>query len=524
MTTASGIRKPSGNSELKFENGRTVDIQAVMFEVNKDKIWRDTADFSKQFTKDTAGLRKLWQWVKYNIRYKEDPEGFQYIRYPSRLFKDGVGDCKSFTLFIVSVLQNMGIPYTIRFTRYATGPVTHVYPVAHLPDGDVIVDAVWTHFDSEKKYYGKAENFKFEKRMAAIYSLSGIGAAEATAASMLKIVENLPDVTGQNIADMTDEQYYKFLGFRAIGATTMAYAHRPAFVAPILNFTEGAVGKVNLKKAGQVVKKTAQKAGKVVVDAAKKVKEAWAKLINWVFKTALTKSAPFFLFTFLKKNVSPKIAAMKAKQNGILNWLCKTTGVDRQKVDATLRAAFVKQTGKQPEAMLNASAKSQVSGIGILPAVAAALPVILDMIKKIAAFFQGKKDAQAAPTADASAGSSTDILASEAQATGVTEVAPKNPKGKMVIKPSRTETTPKDAEGTPSEAQAPPSPSNSEPNTGSEGSNEDTEVSNKSTKKQPLPPPDTDTETKPSSGGDMSTTTKILGGVALAVLAYKVLA
>ena len=90
MTTASGIRKPSGNSELKFENGRTVDIQAVMFEVNKDKIWRDTADFSKQFTKDTAGLRKLWQWVKYNIRYKEDPEGFQYIRYPSRLFKDGV--------------------------------------------------------------------------------------------------------------------------------------------------------------------------------------------------------------------------------------------------------------------------------------------------------------------------------------------------------------------------------------------------------------------------------------------------
>ena len=321
-------------------------------------------------------MRKLWQFVKYNIRYKEDPEGFQFVKYPFRLYNDDVGDCKSFTLFIVSVLQNMGIPYTIRFTRYATGPVTHVYPVAHLPDGDVIVDAVWTHFDSEKKYYSKAENFKFEKRMSAIYKLSGIGAAEATAASMLAIVKNLPDVTGSNIADMTDAEYYKCLGFRAIGATTMAYEHRPAFAPIILNFTEGAVGKINVKKAGQVVKKTAQKAGKVVVDAAKKIKEAWTKLINWVFKTALTKSAPYFLFTFLKKNVSPKIAAMKAKQNGILNWLCKTTGVDRQKVDATLRAAFVKQTGKQPESMLNASAKAQVAGIGIAPAVLAALPVL----------------------------------------------------------------------------------------------------------------------------------------------------
>ena len=470
--THTGIKKPDGKSELRFENGRTVDIQAVIFEVNKDKIWQDTADFSRQYSPDKESLRKLWQFVKSTIRYREDPDGFQYIRYPSRLVADGVGDCKSFTLFIVSVFQNLGVPYTIRFTRYGKGPVTHVYPVAHLPEGDVIVDAVWTHFDSEKKYYGKAENFKFEKKMSQIVKLSGIGSA--TTASMFSVTDNLPMPTpGRDITKMTDAEFYQFLGFRAVGKTTFAYETRMAFAPPILtlpdesimgalfkkkpngppnpqggaNLPRGAAAAQGKSRGSGILKKVFTKAGdaakNIGVEAKKvaiKVKEAWAKLINWVFGTALQKAAPFFLFTYLKKDVSPRIAALKAKQNGILNWLCRASGVDRAKVDATIRAGIAKTLGKQPEQVLNTAARSTVAGVGITVEIAVeAFQMLVDLIGRIAAFFKGKKNKEATPAADQNAGSSLEILTADTQASGETKPAgADNPKGTVIVPPVPT--------------------------------------------------------------------------------------
>ena len=148
-----GIRPAKNKETLRYEDGNTVDIQKVIFEVNSDKIWKDTEDLSQRFEKTKSGLNDLWRFVKHKIRYQEDPDGFQYIKYPAKLWADRKGDCKSFTLFIVSVLQNLGIKYTIRFTSYKRGSeiVTHVYPVAHLDGEDIILDAVWYYFNSEKK-------------------------------------------------------------------------------------------------------------------------------------------------------------------------------------------------------------------------------------------------------------------------------------------------------------------------------------------------------------------------------------
>ena len=557
--THTGIKKPDGKSELRFENGRTVDIQAVIFEVNKDKIWQDTADFSRQYRPTREDLRKLWQFVKSNIRYQEDPDGFQYIRYPSRLVADGVGDCKSFTLFIVSVLQNLGVPYTIRFTRYGKGPVTHVYPVAHLPEGDVIIDAVWTQFDSEKKYYGKAENFKFEKKMSQIVKLSGIGSA--TTARMFSVTDNLPMPTpGRDITEMTDAEFYQFLGFRAVGKTTFAYETRMAFAPPILTLPDESVMGALFKKKpiappspqggakrpsgaplGQgksrgsgILKKVVTKAG----DAAKnigvetkkvaiKVKEAWSKLINWVFGTALQKAAPFFLFTYLKKDVSPRIAALKAKQNGILNWLCRASGVDRAKVDATIRAGIVKNLGKQPEQVLNAAARSTVAGIGFTIELAVeAFQMLVDLIGKIAAFFKGKKNKEATPTADQNAGSSLDILTTDSQATGETKPAGNdNPKGTVIVPPVPT---------VPSGDNAPTTPSVPTPESGTDSSNTDESGTDSSDTDsspttsqpngQPIPGDKLKRKTpKAAADSGLSTGTMLLGGIVLVGIAVKVL-
>ena len=496
---------PARNKKtLRFQDGNTVDIQKVIFEVNSDKIWRDTEVLSQRFAKTKSGLNDLWRFVKHKIRYEEDPDGVQYIKYPARLWADKKGDCKSFTLFIVSVLQNLGIKYTIRFTSYKKGSriVTHVYPVAHLDGEDIILDAVWYYFNSEKKYAYK-EDFKFKKNMATIYKLSDdVGgnknrmrssrkrggqprSLENTLRACVGSTAAIPDAVLQNdVTRMTEAQFYDFLGYRKVSGINAAFDTNLAFAAPTFNFdtasvhgfdTEGEVGKLFKKKkpAGQPVNPNGPKppmavqpvpasapkakkknvVRKVLDKAGAALKKAWAKLTNFLFKGALQAAAPFFLFTFLKKNVSPAIAAKTKAQNKILNFICKVAKIDRAKIDAALRQGIFKKYGKQPEQMLNAAAKSTVAGtegVGFVTAVMAALPAVIEIVKKIAAFF--KKSTADLPKADEKSASDLDALAKATQATGESQPAgPSSEAGQVVVKPTKAQSpvvnpTPEQAE------------------------------------------------------------------------------
>jgi len=401
MTT--GILKPQDKQKIHFENGKTVDIQSVIFNVNQKGIWKQTEKFSQQFSRNYDGLRALWEFVKYNITYQEDPIGFQYVQHPAALWKSKIGDCKSFTLFIVSVLQNLGIPYIIRFTSYRKGDVTHVYPVAILDGERVILDAVWDYFDSEKEYYRK-EDFKFEKNMSQIVEISGIGAARSvseTAAAYHAATQNIPDSVLENdITEMSQAEFYRFLGYSVtsgIGAMETTRAFQP----PVLEFDSvgDLVGisfesaKRAVKKTTQVIKDTVVHAKDAVVAAAKKVadklKEGWKKLVNWVFKTALPLASPFFMYMFLKKRMGTKIDAKKAHQESVVNWISSVSGTDKTQLVSAIRAGIAKKFGKQPEQVLNDAAKSVVSGhrIGWVQVVLAALPYIEQIISKIAELF-----------------------------------------------------------------------------------------------------------------------------------------
>jgi hypothetical protein len=477
---AQGIAPAKNKERLCFKDGRTVDIQKVIFEVNRDGIFKETAELSRQFKPTKAGLNDLWRFVKYRIQYREDPDGVQYVKYPARLWADRVGDCKSFTLFIVSVLQNLGIRYTIRFTSYKKGSrtVTHVYPVAHLDNGEtVIVDAVWYYFNSQKSY-AYVEDYKFgKKKMAAIYKLSGVEDEETrhgqrslahTLSACVGSTQAIPDsiLHNNDVTKMTEAEFYRFLGFSKVSGINAAFETNRAFMAPSFNFdtasvhgfdTEGVIGKLMKKKAaGKAVNPTGPKPPMVqpvltsapaakkkavvkkVLDAAgEALKKAWAKLTNFLFKGALQTASPFFLFTFLKKSVSPAIAAKVKAQNKILDFICKVAKIDRAKVDAALRQGIAQKYGKQPEQILNDTAKASVAGIGVLPVamVVAAIPKIIEIVKKIATFF--KKSTKDVPLADAKTASDLEVLAKEAGATGVTKPAGEAADtGKVIVQPS----------------------------------------------------------------------------------------
>ena len=126
-------------------------------------------EFSKQFkgrtNKETC--KKIFDYIKNNFTYVADG-GEQVIKLPSALLKKRVGDCKSYSLFTASILENLKIPYKFVYTSYNNNPIpAHVYVVTE--DG-CIIDAVYGIFNAEKK-----PTYRYTQDMNVRY-MAGIGA------------------------------------------------------------------------------------------------------------------------------------------------------------------------------------------------------------------------------------------------------------------------------------------------------------------------------------------------------------
>ena len=126
-------------------------------------------EFSKQFrgrnTKETC--KKIFDYIKSNFTYVADG-GEQVIKLPSALLKKRVGDCKSYSLFTASILENLKIPYKFVYTSYNNNPIpAHVYVITE--DG-CIIDAVYGIFNAEKK-----PTYRYTQDMNVRY-MAGIGA------------------------------------------------------------------------------------------------------------------------------------------------------------------------------------------------------------------------------------------------------------------------------------------------------------------------------------------------------------
>lgn len=111
----------------------------------------------------------VFYYLANNVSYLEDPDGYQYIKSPARLLHDGVGDCKSMTMFVCCCLHALGIPHVIRFVNFDGGSqYTHVYPVAIVGGREVIMDVC--ELDEKKqpiynyaRSFAKKLDFRYER-------------------------------------------------------------------------------------------------------------------------------------------------------------------------------------------------------------------------------------------------------------------------------------------------------------------------------------------------------------------------
>lgn len=67
------------------------------------------------------------RWIKNNVKYKIDSFENQNIQLPSSLLKTGTGDCKSFSLLFLAIMEAAGYNGGFRFAGYRGNNFTHVY-------------------------------------------------------------------------------------------------------------------------------------------------------------------------------------------------------------------------------------------------------------------------------------------------------------------------------------------------------------------------------------------------------------
>ncbi len=150
------------------KNGSVDDTLAFMKKIVKDYSWQ-TKKIAKQLQANTIyeTCKNVWNFVYNNIQYSEDKIGVEQLRTPIKSWRDrkeGV-DCDCMSIFIATILENLGIKYIYRITKYNNNSqYQHVYIVALDENNkEIIIDTVLHKFNQEQPYTGKKD-----------YSMKGI--------------------------------------------------------------------------------------------------------------------------------------------------------------------------------------------------------------------------------------------------------------------------------------------------------------------------------------------------------------
>lgn len=147
------IPKDHRRAELVAPFGNTQDIIREMLKTDA-RAYTQTKKFAQRIAGPTLvdTLRNCWNFVKKAVHYQIDALGNQYIKTPSSVWHTRLCDCKGYSLFVRSILKNLGINSYYKFANYIPGgELTHVYVIVPRPDGSYItIDGCMPAFNEEK--------------------------------------------------------------------------------------------------------------------------------------------------------------------------------------------------------------------------------------------------------------------------------------------------------------------------------------------------------------------------------------
>jgi len=151
----------AGNNATIRKNANVYHTVAFIPKVVNETLFQ-TKELANQLSRNNIyeTCKNIWHFVYQHINYKKDAPGYEQIRSPARAWHDrftGV-DCDCYSVFISSILSNLGIPHILRITKYHRDYFQHIYPVVPFQNGFITIDCVTDQFNyevpfSEKKDY-----------------------------------------------------------------------------------------------------------------------------------------------------------------------------------------------------------------------------------------------------------------------------------------------------------------------------------------------------------------------------------
>lgn len=379
------IPPPNRRDDLVKNDYDTGDIVKEVLDTYKDTKGQ-LAAFAPQLrgNSDLETCRKIFEFIKKNIRYRIDPSGVQWVQTPARLWANKVGDCKSYSIFAAACLYNLGIPGCFRFVSYNKSPIpTHVYVVAYPGGKEIKIDAVLSGFNTENQY-----THKIDYDMNSLYRLSGIEGIGSNE------VIDPQYATGQPVYDPKPGEF--MLPVMADGTTTDALVEaailkqrleiEAAMMARVSGIGSDAVAVAQQviaeldarikegisgvddpalgKKKKGIFRKIANVAKKVVLAPVKIAQKIVTAPLAIILNIRLPKAAMGFLYIFIPEGqcekLGPVICQKRAKQLKVMKTLSNIVAMKESHFRGLIENGIMKQTGKTPLAYLSEQFKTAI--------------------------------------------------------------------------------------------------------------------------------------------------------------------
>jgi len=149
---------PNFQDSVKFRNGSNDDIISTLHKALPQAV-KEVATSAEQFrgVNNFETARNIWNYLRKELKYKKDPNGYQFIKLPRRLTTVKNGDCKSYSLLAASILSALKMPVIFRYGAYNTELTpSHVYVITKDENGnEIIIDGVYNYFNKEVPYFKK---------------------------------------------------------------------------------------------------------------------------------------------------------------------------------------------------------------------------------------------------------------------------------------------------------------------------------------------------------------------------------
>ena len=373
---------------VAYQQGETRDIikeVLACFKDSKDQV-NNFAPYLRGKT-DLETCRNIWNFWKGNITYRIDPDGQQWVKTPSAVWSSGFCDCKSFSVAVASTLYALGIKGKFRFASYGSNTTvpTHVYVVATPGGKEIIIDCVWTGFNSQKPF---TKNWDYN--MTVISRVSGLDTRPAKGVLDIDIhdhslteaeldlalakqrleLEQVIARKNTGIGSTTDDAYQTeieahnaALSYIAGKKKKPASSSKPKVSKKLKKAVKKNDGKGVSKKQAKRLAKAGITVKKRKVSLLKKVAKGFSKIISTPIRLAaksqLPKSAPFFLYLFIDQGNAALLAKLpeavrikRGKAQHYKDILINKLQMKESNFNSIVRNGIMSNFGKSPEDVL----------------------------------------------------------------------------------------------------------------------------------------------------------------------------